>query len=80
MINTNSLNHLSSFLSSDDFFHNHIFSKNSFRDTIRVSKSLDPGQAQIFVAPDLGPNCLQRLSAVKSYRVHDYTLFPFLHN
>ena len=30
------------------------FSKNSFRNTIRVSNSLDP---------DLGPNCLQRLSA-----------------
>ena len=28
--------------------------------TIRVSNSLDPDQAQHF---DLGPNCLQRLSA-----------------
>ena len=26
-------------------------------------KSLDPDQAQHFVGPDLGPNCLQRLSA-----------------
>ena len=25
--------------------------------------SLDPDQAQHFVVPDLGPNCLQRLSA-----------------
>ena len=25
--------------------------------------SLDPNQAQRFVGPDLGPNCLQRLSA-----------------
>ena len=31
--------------------------------TIRVSKSLDPDQARRFVGPDLGPNCLQRLSA-----------------
>ena len=30
---------------------------------IQVSKSLDPDQADIFVGPDLGPNCLQRLSA-----------------
>ena len=35
----------------------------NFFNTIRVSKSLDPDQAQHFVGPDLGPNCLQRLSA-----------------
>ena len=29
----------------------------------RVSNSLDPAQAQHIVRPDLGPNCLQRLSA-----------------
>ena len=40
-----------------------IFQKKSFRNTIRVSNSLDPHQAQCFVEPDLGPNCLQRLSA-----------------
>ena len=28
-----------------------------------MSKSLNPDQAQHFVGPDLGPNCLQRLSA-----------------
>ena len=39
------------------------FSKNSFRNTFKVSNSLDPDQAQHFVGPDLGPNCLQRLSA-----------------
>ena len=27
-----------------------------------VSNSLDPDQAQRFVGPDLGSNCLQRLS------------------
>ena len=31
--------------------------------TIQVSNSLDPDQARHFVGPDLGPNCLQRLSA-----------------
>ena len=34
-----------------------------FFNTILVSNSLDPDQAQHFVGPDLGPNCLQRLSA-----------------
>ena len=28
-----------------------------------MSNSLDPDQARCFVGPDLGPNCLQRLSA-----------------
>ena len=27
-----------------------------------MSNSLDPDQARRFVGPDLGPNCLQRLS------------------
>ena len=31
--------------------------------TIRVSNSLDPDQAQHFVGPDPRPNCLQMLSA-----------------
>ena len=34
-----------------------------FFNNIRVSNSLDPDQARHFVGPDLGPNCLQRLSA-----------------
>ena len=34
-----------------------------FFNTIQVSKNLDPDQARHFVGPDLGPNCLQRLSA-----------------
>ena len=45
----------------------HIFqstiSKNSFRNTIRVSNSLDQDQARRFVRPYLGSNCLQKLSA-----------------
>ena len=39
-----------------------MFSKNSFRNTIRLSNSLDPDQAQQNGGPDLGPNCLQMLS------------------
>ena len=35
------------------------FSKNSFRNTIRVSNSLDPDQTRS-VGPDLGTNHLQR--------------------
>ena len=36
---------------------------NSLDATIRVSNSLDPDHARPFVGSDLGPNCLQRLSA-----------------
>ena len=39
------------------------FLKNSFRNTTRVSNSLDPDQARQNIGPDLGPKCLQRLSA-----------------
>ena len=49
-------------LSSADFFSKLFFSQNSFRNTIRVSNSLDPYQDQHSVDPDLGPDCLQRLS------------------
>ena len=50
-------------LSSADFFSKLIFSKNSFRHTIKVSNALDPDQDRRSVGPDLGPNRLQRLSA-----------------
>ena len=50
------------FLSSADFSKS-IFPKSSFRNTIRVPNILDPDQARHFVRLDLGPNCLQRLSA-----------------
>ena len=40
------------------FFQNQVFQNN----TVRVSDSLDPDQAQQFVGPDLVPNCLQKLS------------------
>ena len=33
-----------------------------------MSNSLDPDQTRCFVGPDLGPNCLQRLSADNTRR------------
>ena len=45
------------------FFSKLTFSKKSFRNTIRVSNSLDPVQAWQNVRPGLGKNSLQRLSA-----------------
>ena len=53
------------FLSSADFFFFKIIVvfKNSLRNTISMSTSLDPDQARRIVGPDLGPNCLPRLSA-----------------
>ena len=59
------LGNFHAFLSSD-FFSKLTFSKTAFRNTIRVSNGLDPNQNQHFVNPDLGPNCLQRLSANKA--------------
>ena len=39
------------------------FSRNSFRNTIRVANSLDQDQVPHSIGPDLGLNCLQRVSA-----------------
>ena len=50
-------------LSSADFSSKLTFSKNSFKNTIRVPNSLDTDQDQLSVGPDLGPKCLQRLPA-----------------
>ena len=49
-------------LSADIFFFkiSLFFSKKSFGNIRRVPSSLDPDYA---CGPDLGPNCLQRLSA-----------------
>ena len=47
---------------SADFFQNHPFQK-ILSGIPSVSNNLDPDQARHFVGPDLGPNCLQRLSA-----------------
>ena len=49
--------------SCKDFFSKLFFSKISFRNTIRVSNSLDPDQDGRSVGPDLDSICLQRLSA-----------------
>ena len=51
---------------ANKFFINPIFSKDSFRNTIRVSNSLDPDQAGHFEVPDLGPNCLQMTKVATS--------------
>ena len=40
-----------------------IFFFKSFRNTIMMSNGLDPYQDQHFVSPDLGPICLQNISA-----------------
>ena len=52
------LGNFSSIFSFDDFFKID-FLKKSFRSTIKVSNSLDPDQARLFVGPDLGPNYMQ---------------------
>ena len=51
------------------FLPNQLFRKNSFRNTIRVSNSLNPDQARQNVGPDLGPNCLQSFSADDTSRL-----------
>ena len=51
------------------FTKNERFQKQSFRDTIRVSNSLDPDQDQQIVGSGFGPNCLQRLSALMRLQV-----------
>ena len=48
---------------ADVFFSKLTFSKNSFRNTIRVSNNLDPDQDRHYICPDLDPNCLHWLSA-----------------
>ena len=54
------------------FFSKSTFSKNSFRNTSRVSNSLDPDQDRGSVGPDLGPKYLQRLSADYWEILHDF--------
>ena len=44
-------------LSSADFFSKSIFSKKTFKTTIRVTNGMDPDQDRHFVCPDLGPYC-----------------------
>ena len=62
------LGNFAAFLSSVDLFLKSTFfrkKKKPFGNTIRVSNSLDPDQARRFltnVGPDLGADCLQRLT------------------
>ena len=53
----------SDILSSADFFLKLTFSKIYFRNTSKVSNTLDLDQDRHPVGPDLGPNCFQRLTA-----------------
>ena len=61
------LGNLHVFLSWADFLKS-TFLKSLVGNTIRVSNSLDPDQAQQNVWPDLDPNCLQRLLADNTRR------------
>ena len=76
-------NLVSFFLPSADFFSKSTSSKNSFKNTITLSNSLDPDQARHLVGPDLGPNYLQRLSADDAGRIIyriliDWSIYPFV--
>ena len=57
------MGNVSLFFVAADFFSKSPFAKNSFMNMIRVSSSLNPGQAKHFVRPGLTPSCLQELSA-----------------
>ena len=50
--------------------------------TIRVSNSLDPDQAGLFIGPDLSPNCLQKISAdnISRQRVINSTILDKCNN
>ena len=56
------LGNFTGFLSSVYIFQMFFFSNKSNKNTITVSSSLDPDQARHLVGPDLGSNCLLRLS------------------
>ena len=68
------------FMLSADFFFKINFLRNSFRNTTRVSNSLDPDQARHYVGPDLVPKCLQKLSAddTRRQRVNPYSTNIFV--
>ena len=66
-------------LTSADFFSESTFSKYSFRNTTRVSSSLDSDQDRHSVGPDLGPNCLQPLARCLCLTLdfQSLVLFPY---
>ena len=71
-------------LSSAELFQNQLFQKILSGTLSDLSNSLDPDQDRQNVGPDLGPNCLQRLSADdrspilqgKSYRKENLYHYP----
>ena len=67
------LANLHDLLSTADFFKIIFLTKIFQESTIRMSNSLDSDQARLSVGPDLGPNCLQRVSAddTSSQRVNE---------
>ena len=69
------LGNFSCCLSSADCFQNQLFQK-ILSGIPCVSNRMDPDQARHFVGPELGPNCLHRLSADETYRVNAH-LFIF---
>ena len=54
------------------------FSKFFYKNTIWVSNRLEPDQARHFVRPDLGPSCLQRLSADDTRRRRPLLIYWFI--
>ena len=56
-------------LSSAEFFLSLLSKNNYYRNTIRESNSLYQDQAQHFVDPYLGPNCLQKVNYCKFEKV-----------
>ena len=58
------------FLSPEDYFQNQ-----PFQEYHQSVKQLRSGSARRFVGPDLGPNCLQRLSADGTSRQRIKQLF-----
>ena len=59
------------------FFQNQLFLKKSIRNIIRLSNNLDPEKARHFVGPDLGSNCLQKLSAEVPFVIKIFVLSIF---
>ena len=54
-------------LSSVELFKKNNYFQKEIQDHYQCQNSLDPDQDGSFIGPDLGPNCLQRLSADDSH-------------
>ena len=53
---------------SADFFPKSTFSKKNIQEYLQSGKQFESRSGQHFVRPDLGPNCLERLSADETSR------------